>query len=50
MFDVQGRLIALHHAGGRPQQVVGKPPVKKNEGIRITRVVAGLKGEGVVVP
>jgi V8-like Glu-specific endopeptidase len=50
VFDSQGRLIALHHAGGRPQQVVGKPPVKKNEGIRIARIVAGLTGKGVTVP
>jgi hypothetical protein len=42
VFDGQGRLIALHHAGGRPQAVIGKPPVKKNEGIRISRIVSGL--------
>ena len=50
VFDAQGRLIALHHAGGRPQQVVGKPPVKKNEGIRISCIVAGLRDQGVEVP
>lgn len=50
VFDGQGRLIALHHAGGRPQQVVGKAPVKKNEGIRISRVVAGLAAQDVQVP
>jgi V8-like Glu-specific endopeptidase len=44
VFDEGGRLIALHHAGGRPQEVLGKPPVKKNEGIRIPRVLAGLAG------
>jgi hypothetical protein len=47
VFDAQGRLLALHHAGGRPQQVVGKPPVKKNEGVRIACVVDGLKKAGV---
>jgi trypsin-like peptidase/effector-associated domain 1 (EAD1)-containing protein len=46
----QGRLIALHHAGGRPQEVAGKPPLRKNEGIRIPRIVAGLAALGVVVP
>lgn len=50
VFDGQGRLIALHHAGGRPQQVAGKAPVKKNEGIRISRIVAGLTAENVEVP
>ena len=46
VFDGAGRLIALHHAGGRPQVVVGKPPVKKNEGIRISRILAGLAAKG----
>jgi V8-like Glu-specific endopeptidase len=50
VFDGQGRLIALHHAGGRPQQIVGKPPVKKNEGIRISRVLGGLNAQGVQAP
>ncbi len=49
VFDGQGRLMALHHAGGRPQQVVGKPPVKKNEGIRIGRIVTGLTSKNVTV-
>jgi hypothetical protein len=42
VLDAQGRLIALHHRGGRPQAVAGRPPVRKNEGIRISRIVAGL--------
>lgn len=50
VFDADGRLIALHHAGGRPQEVVGAPPLKKNEGIRIPRVVAGLDAEGIQLP
>jgi V8-like Glu-specific endopeptidase len=50
VFDAQGRLIALHHAGGRPQEVVGRSPVKKNEGIRISRIVKGLTSRGVNVP
>jgi hypothetical protein len=48
VFDTGGRLIALHHAGGRPVEVVGKPPVAKNEGIRISRVLAQLKSRGLV--
>jgi hypothetical protein len=49
VFDAQGRLIALHHAGGRPQQIVGVPPVKKNEGIRIDIVAAGLARRSVAL-
>ena len=43
VFDEQGRVVALHHAGGRPQEVGGQPPLKKNEGIAIARVLAGLR-------
>jgi hypothetical protein len=50
VFDDAGRLIALHHAGGRAQEVAGRVPVKKNEGIRIPWVVAGLTDQGVTVP
>ena len=49
VLDAGGRLIALHHAGGRPQTVTGKDPVVKNEGIRIPRIVAGLDARGVVL-
>lgn len=45
VFDASGRLIAIHHAGGRPQTVLGKVPLKKNEGIRISKVIAGIKGQ-----
>jgi len=47
VFDDLGRLVALHHAGGRPQLVAGQLPVKKNEGIRISRVTQGLKAAGI---
>jgi V8-like Glu-specific endopeptidase len=47
VFNDQGRLIALHHAGGRPQELLGKLPLKKNEGIRIERVVEGLNARGL---
>lgn len=47
VLDADGRLIALHHVGGRPQEVIGKPPLKKNEGIRISRIVAGLSDSSV---
>jgi V8-like Glu-specific endopeptidase len=45
-----GRLIALHHAGGRPQEVAGKPPLTKNEGIAIEAVLRGLTNAGLTVP
>ena len=46
VLDGAGGLIGLHHAGGRPQETLGKPPVVKNEGIRIPRIVAGLASRG----
>lgn len=42
VLDDQGRLIGLHHQGGTPQEVAGQPPIKKNEGIRISRILAKL--------
>ena len=50
VFDDQGRILALHRAGGIPQEVAGRPPVKKNEGVAISRVAAGLAAAGVQVP
>jgi V8-like Glu-specific endopeptidase len=50
VFNRDGGLIGLHHAGGTPQEVVGKAPMIKNEGIRIPRVVAGLSGQGLATP
>ncbi len=47
VLDEGGRLIALHHVGGTPQEVAGKPPLKKNEGIRIERVLAGLQAANI---
>lgn len=43
VIDEDGRLIALHHAGGTPQEVAGQPPLKKNEGIAVARVLAGIQ-------
>lgn len=50
VLDDSGRLIALHHAGGRPNEVAGKPPLRKNEGIRIAAVLNGLARAGITVP
>lgn len=47
VIDAQGRIIALHHAGGRPVQEIGEPPMRKNEGIRISRVVEGMRNAGL---
>jgi V8-like Glu-specific endopeptidase len=49
VFDGEGKLFALHHAGGRPQEIVGKAPLRKNEGIRISRILAGLKEKNVQI-
>lgn len=50
VFDAKGKLIALHHSGGRPQEVIGKPPVKKNEGIRISKILEGAGKQNLVIP
>lgn len=50
VFHESGRLMALHHAGGRPQEVAGKPPISKNEGIRIPRIRQSLVDIGVCLP
>jgi V8-like Glu-specific endopeptidase len=50
VFNGQGKLIALHHAGGRPQEVVGRAPMRKNEGIRISRIVEGLESQNFPTP
>jgi len=49
VLDENAKIIALHHAGGRPQEVAGKAPLKKNEGIRISRVRIGLESVGIAV-
>ena len=47
VFDETGRLIAIHHRGGTPTQRTGKAPLTKNQGVRISRVVAGLAAQNV---
>jgi S1-C subfamily serine protease len=48
VFDVEGRPIALHHAGGRLVVVADKPPVAKNEGVRISRVLERMTADNIV--
>lgn len=48
VVDADGNLIALHHRGGQPQSVAGRQPIRKNEGIRISRVAAGLAAAGII--
>jgi hypothetical protein len=50
VFNDEGQLLAVHHATGRPQIALRKAPVKANEGIRISRIVAGLAAQGITVP
>jgi hypothetical protein len=47
VFDGNGKIIALHHRGGTPTQLTGKAPLTKNQGVRISRVVAGLAANNV---
>jgi hypothetical protein len=48
VFDEHGHLIAYHRAGGKPQEFAGGPPVKKNEGIRISRILPALRQAGIL--
>lgn len=50
VFNSAGQLIALHHRGGDPQEVLGRPPLKKNEGIRISRIIEGLTAKNILFP
>jgi hypothetical protein len=43
VFDTDGALIALHHAGGRPQELLGRPPAIKNEGIRVEHIFSSIR-------
>ena len=49
VFNRNGSLIALHRAGGDPQQVPGRDPVRMNEGVRVERVVEGLKKKEIKI-
>lgn len=55
VLDAGGRLIALHHRGGRPHETPLRPPLRKNEGVRMSRIAAaladaGMADEGVLLP
>lgn len=50
VLNEEGKLVALHHAGGLPQEVAGKQPIVKNEGIIISRITAGLQSLGLELP
>jgi hypothetical protein len=43
VFDANGHCIAIHHAGGTPHEVLGRPPVSKNEGVLVQGIAAALK-------
>jgi hypothetical protein len=47
VLDASGRLIALHHSGGRPHTDPGRQPVRKNEGVRMSRIATALAGRGL---
>jgi len=48
VFDSEGRCIALHHAGGEPTQFIGRQPIIKNEGIRISRIHQALTARNLI--
>jgi Trypsin-like peptidase domain/Effector-associated domain 1 len=48
VFDADGHLIAVHHAGGKPTEVAGQLPLLKNTGIRISRILSRLKSKGIL--
>jgi hypothetical protein len=48
VLDAHGRLLALHHRGGRPQETLSAAPVRKNEGIRMSLIATALRDCGVV--
>lgn len=55
VLDSGGRPIALHHRGGRPRETLLRPPLRKNEGVRMSRIAAaladaGMADQGVLLP
>jgi hypothetical protein len=47
VFNEAGEVIAVHHLGGRPQTLLGKAPLKKNEGILIARILDDFLQYGI---
>jgi len=50
VFDADARLVAIHRAGGNPQRIPGIAPVKKNEGILVSKIYDELKKREIYVP
>jgi V8-like Glu-specific endopeptidase len=49
VFNEQGEIIAVHRAGGRPIELPGKQPMKKNEGVLISRILKDFHNKNIVV-
>jgi hypothetical protein len=49
VFNSHGELLAVHHFGGQPQTVLGKAPLKKNEGIRISCILRDFAQQGIML-
>lgn len=47
VVNEKGELLGIHRAGGRPQEVAGSLPIKKNEGVRISRIISGLSQQNI---
>lgn len=49
VFNEQGEVIAVHHAGGQPHTLLGRPPIKKNEGILVSRILTDFDQRGISI-
>jgi V8-like Glu-specific endopeptidase len=49
VFNEMGEVIAVHHLGGRPHTLLGKAPLKKNEGILVARILDDFAQQGILL-
>jgi hypothetical protein len=49
VFNEAGDVIAMHHLGGQPHILLGKAPLKKNEGILISRILDDFTTANIVL-
>jgi V8-like Glu-specific endopeptidase len=49
VFNAAGKIIAVHRAAGRPIQLPGKEPMKKNEGVLVSKILENLTEKHIQV-
>ena len=49
VFNAAGKIIAVHRAAGRPIQLPGKQPMKKNEGVLVSKILENFEKENIQV-